>query len=171
MTITSILLLFHLIISLLACINPFSGCLHCFEASQVVGDANRQTGVSVMGISVEGISRAIYRIIFFVNRILLFIPVIRLALIFLIFMVYLVFFTLYCLSNLVCANLVGKSLDRFTCFDLGSTSIDAAPWSVQFFWPLFCWMERYVFSKMLINLIQYRGTAWEMSAVSILFSF
>ena len=169
MTITSILLLFHLLISLIARINPFSGCLHCFEASQVVGDANWQTGV--MGISVEGISRAVYKIIFFVNRILLFIPVIRLTLISLIFMVYLVFFTLYCLSTLVCANLVGKSLDRFTCFDLGSMSIDAAPWSVQFFWPLFCWMERQVFSEMTINLIQYRGTAWQISAVSILFSF
>ena len=171
MTITSILLLFHLLISLIARINPFSGCSHCFEASQVACDANRLTGVSVIGISVEGISRAIYKLIFFVNRILLFIPVIHLALIFLIFMVYLVFFTLYCLNTLVCANLVGKSLGRFACFDLGSTSIDAAPCSVQFFWPLFCWMERHVFSKMPVNLIQYCGTAWEFSAANILFSF
>ena len=171
MTITSILLLFHLLISLIARINPFSGCSHCFEASQVACDANRLTGVSVIGISVEGISRAIYKLIFFVNRILLLIPVIRLALIFLIFMVYLVFFTLYCLNTLVCANLVGKSLGRFACFDLGSTSIDAAPCSVQFFWPLFCWMERHVFSKMPVNLIQYCGTAWEFSAANILFSF
>ena len=26
------------------------------------------------------------------------------------------------------------------------------------FWPFFSWMERHIFSKMLINLIQYRGT-------------
>ena len=50
--------------------------------------------------------------------------------IFLIFMVYLVFFALYCFSTLVCANLVGKSSGRFACFDLGSTFIEAVPWSV-----------------------------------------
>ena len=26
------------------------------------------------------------------------------------------------------------------------------------FWPFFCWLERHVFSKMAVNLIQYRGT-------------
>ena len=90
-----------------------------------------------MGISVEGSSRAIYKIIFFVNRILLLLPALHLALIFLIFMVY-IFFTLYCLSNLVCANLVGKSSGRFACVDLGSTFIDAVPWSVQVFLTIFC---------------------------------
>ena len=63
-----------------------------------------------MGIFFEGSSRAICKIISFVNRILLLLPVLRLALIFLIFMVYLVFFTLYCFSTLVCANLVGRFL-------------------------------------------------------------
>ena len=39
MTVTSILLLFHLQISLIACVNSFSGCLHYLEASQVICDA------------------------------------------------------------------------------------------------------------------------------------
>ena len=133
MTITSILLQFHLKISLIARINPFSGCSHCLEASQVVCNANRLTGFSVMGISFEGSSRAICKIIFFVNRILLLLLVLRLPMIFLIFMVYLVFFALYCFSTLVCANLVGKSSGRFACFDLGSTFIDAVSWSVRVF--------------------------------------
>ena len=30
-------------------------------------------------------------------------------------------------------------------------------WSVRCFWPSFCWLERHVFSKMPVNLIQYRG--------------
>ena len=106
MTITSILLQFHLQISLIARINHFSGCSHCLEASQVVCDVNRLTGFFVMAISFEGSSWAICKIVFFVNGILLLLPVLRLALIFLIFMVYLVFFTFYCFSILVCANLV-----------------------------------------------------------------
>ena len=118
LTITSILLQFHLLISLIAGINPFSGCLHCLEVSQVVCDANRLTSFSVMGISFEGSSQAICKMIFFVNRILLLLPVLRPALIFLIFVVYLVFFTLYRFSTLVCAYLVGKSFGRFTCLVL-----------------------------------------------------
>ena len=133
MTITSILLQFHLQISLIARINPFSGCSHCLEVSQVVCDANRLTGFSVMGTSFEGSSRAICKIIFYVNRILLLLLVLRPALLFLIFMVYLVFSTLYYFSTLVCANLVGKSSGRFACFDLGSTFIDAVSWSVRVF--------------------------------------
>ena len=86
-----------------------------------------------MGISFEGSSRAICKIIFFVNRILLLLLVLRLTLIFLIFMVYLAFFTLCCFSTLVCANLVGKSSGRFACFDLGSTFIDAVSRSVRVF--------------------------------------
>ena len=34
---------------------------------------------------------------------------------------------------MVCANLAGKSVGRFACFDLRSTFIDAVPWSVQLF--------------------------------------
>ena len=127
MTTTSILLLFHLLISLIAHINPFSGCSHCLEATPVVCDANWLTGFSAMGISAEGSSRAIFKIIFFVNRILLLLPVLRLALMFLIFMVYLVFFMLYCFSTLVCAHGVGKS------FGLRSKFIEAVPWPVQVF--------------------------------------
>ena len=55
--ITCILLQFHLQISLIVRINPFSDCSHCLEASQVVCDANRLTGLSVMGISFEGSSQ------------------------------------------------------------------------------------------------------------------
>ena len=85
----------------------------------------------------EGFYRAICKIIFFVNRILLLLPVLHLAVIFLICMVYLVFFTLYCFSNLVCANLVGKTFGRFACFNLGSTIIDAALWPVLLFLTIF----------------------------------
>ena len=131
MTITSIVLLFHVLIGLIACINPFSGCSHYLETSQVIYDADRLTGFSVIRTSIDRRFRAICKIIFFVNRILLLLPVLRLALIFLICMVYLVFFKLYCFSALVCTNLVGKSFGRFACFDLGSTFIDTAPWSVQ----------------------------------------
>ena len=108
MTITSILLLFHVLISSIACKNPSSG---YFEANQVIY-------YSVMGTSIERSFQVICKIIFFVNRILLLLPVLRLAQIFLTCMVYLVFFTLYCFSTLVCANLVGKSFGRFACFDL-----------------------------------------------------
>ena len=113
---------------------------------------------SVMGISIERGFLAIYKIIFFVNRILLLLPVLRLAIIFLMCMVYLVFFTLYCFSALVCANLVGKSFGRFACLDLGSTFIDAVPWSVQLFLTILLLTGKNVFSKMPVDLIQYRGT-------------
>ena len=52
-TITSILLLFHLLISSIKRINPFRGCSHYLEAIQVIYNANRFTGFSVMGVSVE----------------------------------------------------------------------------------------------------------------------
>ena len=106
------LLLFHLLISSIARKNPFSGCSHYLEASQVIYDANRLIGFSVMGISIERNFRAIGKTIF-VSRILLLLPVLRLALIFLIGMVYLVFFRLYCFSTNASAN--------------------AFPWSVQLF--------------------------------------
>ena len=86
-----------------------------------------------MGISVQGSSRAVYKIIFFVNRILLLLPVLRLALTFLTFMVYLVFFTLYYFSTLICANLVGKSFGRFSFLDLGLMFIEVVPWPVPVF--------------------------------------
>ena len=136
MTITSILLQINLQISLIAHINPFSGCPHCLEASQVVCSSNLLAGFFLMGASFEGSSWAICKIIFFLNRILLLLLVLRLALIFLIFMVYLVFFTLYCFSTLVCANLVAKCSGRFACFDLWSTFIDAVPWSVWVFFTI-----------------------------------
>ena len=134
MTITSTLLLFHVLISLIARISPFNGCSHYLEASQVTYNTDRLTGFSVMGTSIERSLQAFCKIIFFVYRTLLLLPVLCLALIFLIFIVYLVFFTLlYCFSTLVCANLVGKSSERFACFDLGSTFTDAVPWSVKLF--------------------------------------
>ena len=169
MTITSILLLFHLPISLIAHMNPFSGCLHCLEVSQVVCDANWLTGFSVMGISVGESSWAIYKI-FFVSRILLLLPVLHLALIFLIFMVYLVSFMLYCFSTLVCANLVGNSFGRFACVDLGSMFIDAVPIGLyRCFWPFFCWLGRHIFSKMLVNLIQYCETVGVFNSQHLVF--
>ena len=99
----------------------------------MIYDANQLTGFSVMGISIEGNFRTICKIIFFVNRLLLVLAVLRLALIFLICMVYLVFSTLYCFSALFCANLFGERFGRFTCFDLGSTFIEHVPWSIQLF--------------------------------------
>ena len=132
MTITSILQLFHLLISSIAGIYSFSGCSHYLEASQVIYAANRLTGFFVMGISIERHFWAIGKIVFFVNMILLLLPVLRLAMIFLI-CIYLVFFTLYFFSTLVSGNLVGKNIGRFACFDLGSTITDAVPWSAQLF--------------------------------------
>ena len=126
-------LLFHLLISSIARINPFSGCSHYLEVNQVIYDGNRLTGFSVMGISVERNFRAICKIIFLVNRILLLLPVSRLTWIFFIYMVYLIFLTLYCFSTLVCANLVGKGFGRFVCFDLRSRFNDVVSWSVQLF--------------------------------------
>ena len=72
MTITSILLLFH---SSIAHINPFSGFSHYLEANQVIYDADRLTGLSVMGISIERSFRKMCKRIFFVNRIILLLPV------------------------------------------------------------------------------------------------
>ena len=123
MKIASILLQFFLITSLIACMNPFSACSHYFENIRVISDANRLTAFSMMVISIEGNFRAIWKIIFFVNGILLLLPVLHLALVFLICMVYLVFFTLYCFSTRVCAYLVGKSFVRFASFHLRSTFI------------------------------------------------
>ena len=133
MIITRILLLFHVLISSIACINTFSGCSHYLEGSQVIYDADRLTGFFVMGTSIERRLWAICKIIFFVNRVLLSLPVLRIALIFLTCMVYSVIFTLYCFNTLVCANLVSKSFGRLACFDLGSTFIDIVPWFVKLF--------------------------------------
>ena len=121
MAITRILL-FYLLISLITCINPFSGCLNYLEASQVIYKANQLTGLSVMEISTEKNFRAICKIIFAVKRIILSLPVLRLALIFLICMFYGIFM-LYCFSTLVLANLVGKMFCRFACFDVISWSV------------------------------------------------
>ena len=81
MTVTSI---FHLLISSIARINAFSGCSDYLEATKVIYDANRLTGFSLMKVFIESNIRAICKINFFVNRILLLLPVLRLALIFLI---------------------------------------------------------------------------------------
>ena len=77
------------------------------------------------------------KIIFFVNKIFLLLPVVRLALMFFIYMVYFIFLTLYFFSTLVCANLVGKRFGRFACFNLRSTFIEAFPWSLCSFYGLF----------------------------------
>ena len=76
--------IFHLLISSIARINAFSGCSHYLETSQVIYDANRLIGFSVMEISIEinRSFRAICKIIIFVNRILILLPALRLALIF-----------------------------------------------------------------------------------------
>ena len=74
-------------------------------------------------------------------------------------MIYLVFFTVYCFTALVCANLVGKSLGRFGFFDLISTYIDAITWSIQVFLATLLLTGGLSFSKMQVNLTQYRGTA------------
>ena len=165
MTITGILLQYHLQISLIDRINPFSGCSHCLEASQVVYDTNRLTGFFVMRISFEGSYRAICKTIFFVNRILLLLSVLLLALIFLIFMAYLVFSMLHCFSTLVCANIVG----RFACFDLGSKFIDAV------FIGLYGGFNHY-FVDLKDTCFQRWGliwsniVEWEFSTANILFS-
>ena len=54
MMITSILLLFHLLISFIVRTTPFSGCSRYLEASQLIYDADRLTGFSVMRISIKG---------------------------------------------------------------------------------------------------------------------
>ena len=77
MMITSILL-FHLLISFIVRTTPFSGCSRYLEASQLIYDADRLTGFSVMRISIKGQFRAIFKIIFFVNRILLLLSVLHL---------------------------------------------------------------------------------------------
>ena len=85
MAITSMLLLFHLLISSIDRINHLSCCSRCLEASQMICDANRLTGFSVMRISIEGSFPAICQTNVSVNRVLL-------LLIILICTVYLVFF-------------------------------------------------------------------------------
>ena len=168
MTVTTILLLFHVLTSSTEGMNPFSGCLHYLEASQMIYDADRLTSFSAMGTSIEKSFRAICKIIFFVNRILLLLSVLSLALIFLISMVYLVFFTFYCFSNLVCANLVGKGFGRFACFESYRPLLTQFHGLYSCFWPFFCWLERHFFKKMPVNLIHYHGTV-EFSTANILF--
>ena len=132
MMITSILLLFHLLISFIVRTTPFSGCSRYLEASQLIYDADRLTGFSVMRISIKGQFRAIFKIIFFVNRILLLLSVLHLYWYFYIrILKYLVFFPSYCFSNLVSTSLVGKGFDWLGCLNLTSTLIDAVPCSVQ----------------------------------------
>ena len=53
MAITSILLPFRLLISLIARKMPFSGCSHYLEPSQLICDANRLASFSVMDTSIE----------------------------------------------------------------------------------------------------------------------
>lgn len=134
----------------------FSGCLCYLEASQLIYDTHRLTGFSMMGISTEGHFRAIFKIIISVNTILLLLPVLHLALTFFICMVKLVFSTLNCFSTLACANLVGKSFGRF--FVLTSDWRLLTPFFSLYscFRPFFCWMKRLWFSKMPVNLTQYR---------------
>ena len=125
MKIASILLLFCLITSLTACMNPFSACSHYFENIQVISDANRLTAFSMMVISIEGSFRAIRKIIFFVNRILLLLPVLHQALVFLICMVYLVFFTLYIVSVLGFVLIqLAKALPDLPLFTTDQCSFD-----------------------------------------------
>ena len=155
---------------MIARINPInpSGCLHWFKTSEVICDANWLTGFSVMGIFYEGTSRVIWKIIFFVNRILLLLSVLRLALIFLIFRVCLVLLLLYCFSALVCANLIGKGFGRFACFDPGSTFIDAIPCTGVFEHSFVDWKNMYSQRYQLIwsNIVG----QWEFSTANILFS-
>ena len=86
MTIISILLQFHLIISFkfldIACIIPSSDCLGYFYASWLICDANPLAMFSAMRISIDRLSRPISNLIFTVNRIFLLLPVLRLVLIF-----------------------------------------------------------------------------------------
>ena len=118
---------------MIAYIIPFSGCSHYLEASQLIYNPNLLTGFPVVEIYVERHFQAIWKIIFFLNRILLLLSVLHLAMIFFIFMVYLIIFTLYYIITMVCFTLVGKSIDRFGCFDHRSTFTDTVPLSAELF--------------------------------------
>ena len=135
MTIINILLQFLLLISLeihnIACIFLFSGCQPHLEASQLIYDVNRLSGSCVMRISIEGHFRAICKVNFYVNRILLLLSDLCVVLIFVIYIICLVFLMLYCFSSLVSVNVVSKSLGRFGCFDRRSTFTDVVSWSLQ----------------------------------------
>ena len=65
MMITSMLVLFQLLIILIAGIIPFSGCLHYLEANQLIYDANQLTVFPLMEISAERHFQAICEIMFF----------------------------------------------------------------------------------------------------------
>ena len=123
MKITSILLLLYLLINFVARIIPFGGCSHCLQASQLIQGAYRLTSFSRH-------FRVIRKIIFYINRALFLLSVLRVAWISFINMVYfffsfLFFYTLCCFNAPVFANLVVKSFGRFGCFDLRLTFIDA----------------------------------------------
>ena len=63
--------------------------------------------------------------------------------------------TLYNVSVLWCANIVGKIWGRFDCFEYSLTPFLCL---CSCFWPFFCCLERLLFSKMLVNLTKNRGT-------------
>ena len=145
------------LISSIARINPFNGCSHYLKASQMIYDTDRLTGFSVMGSSIERTFWAICKI-FFLNRILLLLPALRLAMIFLICMVYLVFFTLYFFSTLVCTKRFGKGFAYLPVLTSDRRLFMLFLGLCSCFWPFFCWLESNLFLKMPVNLIQYRRT-------------
>ena len=70
-----------MIIMMIACIIPFSGCSSYLEVSLLIYDANRLNGFPVMRISIERHFCVIGKIIFLASRILLLFAVLRLELI------------------------------------------------------------------------------------------
>ena len=166
MTIISILLLFHLLISFIIHINPFSDCLYYLEASQLIYKVNRLIGFSVMGISIKRHFRVICKIIFFVNRILLY--------------VYTDIFYMYSLFGIFhvtlfqYSGLCQPSWQRFWQIWLFWSQVDVPRrhfllCTAVFDHYFFDWKDSY-YSKMQVNLTQYRGTVWIFNSLHFVFN-
>ena len=84
-------------------------------------------------------------------------PVLPLALIFLIFVVYLVFLKLCCFKYWLVLTSLAKVLADLPVLTSNRRLLTLFLGLDKCFWPFFCWLEKHVFSKMPVNLIQYRG--------------
>ena len=144
MTIISVLIHLCLTISLgiqkRACLtNLFYGCSCCVETGHLIRSGYRLTGFFMVGMTINRVFGAGYKISVFVSLALSLFDFLGLLLIIFKYLLYLVFFIKCFFGTQDCALPVSRGLVDFAHRDPGVMFTDVASWSLQLFLniPLF----------------------------------
>ena len=146
----------------------FSGCSCCVETGHLICRAYRLTGFYTVGMTTNRVFRAGYTISFFVSLTLSLFGFLRLLLIIFKYLVYLVFFVnFFSVLRIVLFKWAGVS-SILPVVTLEWCSLMLLHGHYGCSWTSLCLLESPSFSKMPVNLIQYRGAVGVLTIDTLL---